>query len=159
GNSGANGGTYLGINEPASGAGSAADFLNFQNNGTSKLQVTSAGNITAAGTLSLGTASTTTGSISFKNATNSNTLTLQAGATGSNLTFTLPTADGGRGTCLRANGSAVLSFQSCAASGSGVTSLDALTGALTINNSSGAGSTVTINNAKADASTKGIATF
>src|SRR4029077_9364361 len=112
----------------------AADFLNFQNNGTSKLQVTSTGNVTAAGTLSLGTASTTTGSISLKNSTNSNTLTLQAGATGSNLTFTLPTADGSNGNCLETNGSATLSFQACAASGSGVTSLDALTGALTINN-------------------------
>ena len=43
GNSAVNGGTYLGINLPASGAGSTADFLNLQNNGTVALKVTSAG--------------------------------------------------------------------------------------------------------------------
>jgi len=49
GNSVANGGTYIGINEPASGAGSAADFVNFQLNGTSKLLVTNGGAVTATG--------------------------------------------------------------------------------------------------------------
>jgi len=43
GNSSTNGGTYIGLNVPGSGAGSAADILNFQNNGTSVLQVTSTG--------------------------------------------------------------------------------------------------------------------
>jgi hypothetical protein len=47
GNTATNGGTYLGINEPASGnAGTAADFLNFQNNGTSVFKISSAGAIT-----------------------------------------------------------------------------------------------------------------
>ncbi len=46
GNSVANGGTYLGINAPSSGAGSVADFINFQANGTSKLKVDINGNIT-----------------------------------------------------------------------------------------------------------------
>jgi hypothetical protein len=49
GNSAANGGTYLGLNAPSSGAGSAADFLNFQTNGTYKLKVTSAGLLDAVG--------------------------------------------------------------------------------------------------------------
>jgi fibronectin-binding autotransporter adhesin len=53
GNTAANGGTYIGLNEPASGAGSAADFLNFQVNGTSKLKVTNTGAITAAGALTV----------------------------------------------------------------------------------------------------------
>jgi hypothetical protein len=47
GNAAANGGTYLGLNAPAAGAGSAADFLNFQLNGVNKLLVTNAGAVTA----------------------------------------------------------------------------------------------------------------
>jgi hypothetical protein len=60
GNSVTNGGTYLGINEPGSGAGSVADFLNFETNGTSKLKVDSSGNIAEAGTLSVGTGASLT---------------------------------------------------------------------------------------------------
>jgi fibronectin-binding autotransporter adhesin len=245
GNTTANGGTYLGLNEPASGAGSAADFLNFQVNGTPKLQVTNAGNITGgtfntatisggsltggtfsagsvsggsltassvnglnvssgtissptisgtitgsgspiitgfgtingqtisssanftgtlavqgAGSLTLGTPSANTGAIILNNSTNAHTLTLQSGATASNLTFTLPTADGGNGSCLQTNGSGMLSFQSCTGGpGGGVSSLDAQTGILTLNNSTGSSGAITINNAKADGSTEGIATF
>jgi parallel beta-helix repeat protein len=48
GNSAANGGTYLSINAPAAGAGSAADFINLQGNGASKFKVDAAGNITGA---------------------------------------------------------------------------------------------------------------
>lgn len=47
----------------------------------------------------------------------------------------------------------------CGTGGSVVSSLDGLTGTLTIANSSGSSSTITINNAAADGSTKGIATF
>ncbi len=51
-------------------------------------------------------------------------------------------------------------FSTCPGSGSSpVTSLDGLSGALTINNSTGSGTAITINNAAADGSTKGIATF
>jgi len=50
GNASASGGTYIGINAPNTGAGSAADFINFQNNGTTKLKVDSTGAITAATT-------------------------------------------------------------------------------------------------------------
>jgi hypothetical protein len=46
-----------------------------------------------------------------------------------------------------------------ASSGSGVTSLNGLTGDLTLANASGAGSTITIDNAAADGTTKGIAAF
>lgn len=70
--------------------------------------------------LELGVQSTTTGQAVFRNATNGNSLTLQAGATGSNLTFTLPTADGSSGQCLSTNGSGGLSFAACGGiSGSG----------------------------------------
>ena len=61
GNSAANGGTYLSVNAPASGAGSAADYANFLANGTSKFKVTSAGNVTVAGTL--GVTGTITGGV------------------------------------------------------------------------------------------------
>jgi|GEM_PF-2845916 len=52
GNTAANGGTYIGLNAPSSGAGSAADFANFQNNGTSKFKIDSTGNVTANGSYS-----------------------------------------------------------------------------------------------------------
>jgi len=53
GNAAASGGTYLGINLPSSGAGSAADFLNFQNNNTVEFKVTSAGVATINGGLTV----------------------------------------------------------------------------------------------------------
>ncbi|HEU5377793.1 MAG TPA: hypothetical protein VFV38_20410, partial [Ktedonobacteraceae bacterium] len=72
GNASANGGTYLGLNAPNTGAGSAADFVNFQKNGSSKFSITNAGITTSAtslltplldtasaGTLSLGTTTAT----------------------------------------------------------------------------------------------------
>jgi fibronectin-binding autotransporter adhesin len=48
GNAVANGGTYIGLNEPAAGAGSAADFLNFQVGGTFKLKVSNTGVVNSA---------------------------------------------------------------------------------------------------------------
>src|SRR5581483_7309964 len=105
GNNSTNGGTYLGINEPSSGAGSAADFLNFQNNGTSELQVTSAGTVTANGNLSvkgstgitIGVAGSTTGNLNLANATSSRLVVLQGlNPTGSgNATIQLPSIAGG----------------------------------------------------------------
>jgi trimeric autotransporter adhesin len=68
-------------------------------------------------------------------------------------------ATGSNGQCLMVV-SGTPAFGTCPGSGSSpVTSLDGLTGVLTINNSTGSGTTVTINNAKADGLTKGIATF
>ncbi len=49
GNALANGGTYLGINSPASGAGSTADLVNLQVAGTSKLRLDSGGNLYGSG--------------------------------------------------------------------------------------------------------------
>lgn len=63
---------------------------------------------------------------------------------------------GGSGLCLLSTVGAP-AFSACPGGGGGVTSLDSLTGALTIANSSGAGTTITIDNASTSA--KGIAQF
>jgi fibronectin-binding autotransporter adhesin len=47
-------GTYLGVNEPASGNGSAADFLDFENNGAVALKVDKTGLINTAAGLAVG---------------------------------------------------------------------------------------------------------
>jgi hypothetical protein len=49
GNAVANGGTYLGINAPASGAGSAADLINLQVAGSSQLRLDTVGNLYGSG--------------------------------------------------------------------------------------------------------------
>jgi hypothetical protein len=124
--------------------------------------VTASGNVIIQGSnaLTLGTASTNYGAVSFKNAANANTLTLQSGITTGNLTLTLPVSDGTNGQCLKTNGTAALGFADCTGgAGGGVTSLNGLTGVISLANANGVGSTITIDNAKADASTKGIATF
>lgn len=61
--------------------------------------------------------------------------------------------------CLLSNGSGnAPTWQTCPGA-NGVTSLDGLTGSITLANSSGSAGTVTINNAAADGSTKGLAAF
>jgi hypothetical protein len=139
------------------GSGSITNSANLSESGST---VTDSGSliIQSAGGLSLGTASGNNGATVFNNSTNSNTLTLQSGATASNLTFTLPTADGGNGACLETNGAGHLSFNSCTGgAGGGVTSLDSQAGIVNLANSSGSGGTVTINNASTSA--QGIAEF
>jgi hypothetical protein len=60
GNIAANGGTYIGLNAPSSGAGSAADFVNLQINGISKFKVDNTGIVNAAARYSVaGSASLT----------------------------------------------------------------------------------------------------
>jgi len=60
------------------------------------------GNATIAGTLSVGTASTTAGTLTLTNSSKANTLVLQPGATSAS--YTLPTAQGAAGTTLQKNG-------------------------------------------------------
>lgn len=85
--------------------------------------VTNASGVLSFGTtLALGTASTTNGVITLLNSTNANTFTLQPGVTGSNLTFTLPTADAGVANGpLVSNGSGTLSFGTTIGLGKGST--------------------------------------
>ena len=104
GNTSANGGTYLGINEPSSGAGSAADFLNFENNGASKLEVTSSGALTEAGQLTVsGGGIAVTGNSTISGTLGSLTgLTLASGNISGATTITGGTIDAT--TALQANG-------------------------------------------------------
>lgn len=71
-------------------------------------------------TMILGVASSATGSLLFRNSTNANRISFQAGATSSNLDFTWPIADGSAGQCLQTNGSGILSFGACGGGGGGV---------------------------------------
>lgn len=128
----------------------------------STVTISGAANILVeGGTGSFGQGSTATGKIVLYNSSNNNTVSLQSGASTSNLTFTLPSSDGSAGQCLTTNASGVLSFNDCLSGAgggsSGVASLNGLSGALSVANATASGSTITIN----DASTaqKGIAQF
>jgi hypothetical protein len=69
--------------------------------------------------------------------------------------LTLPSSDGTSGQCLATNGSSTLGFASCVSNA--VLSLNGLSGALMLNNSSASGSGITIDDA--GTSQKGIAQF
>jgi len=99
-----------------------------------------------------------TGNVSINNLSLSNPLTVSSGGTGASSLAnngvligqgTNPVTgvtSSAAGQCLISTAGAP-SFQTCPGSSAGVTSLDGLTGALTIANSSGAGTTITIDNA------------
>lgn len=53
GNTATNGGTYIGLNTPPSGAGSAADLIHLQANNVSRFKVANSGNTTINGTVSV----------------------------------------------------------------------------------------------------------
>lgn len=101
-----NGGTYLGINEPSTLAGSVADFVEFENNGVSKFNVNSTGNITSAGGIAAGgynpgQFSDTTTPVTHTVTQNALTYNLSStsGTTAANISTTfnitgLPTTDG-----------------------------------------------------------------
>jgi hypothetical protein len=134
---------------PGSGSDSAT-FFQIQNAaGTRELTVDTVGN-----QLILGTVSSLTGGLALANAGSAFTISLQGAAqTGGSSTLTLPNTAGVNDTvCLK-------TLANCNGLGSNVSSLDLLSGALTINNSTGTGSAITINDSAADGTTKGIATF
>jgi fibronectin-binding autotransporter adhesin len=134
-------------------AGRIAKFTGVQNVEDSLLSesgstVTTSGNLTVTGTLSLGNA------LSVANGgTGRTTLTLNGVLVGQGA-GALASVTGTSGQCLTVDGSGVPVFGSC---GGGISSLNGLTGALTIANASGAGTTITLNDATTAA--KGIASF
>lgn len=72
-----------------------------------------AGSFTSANSLALGTLSSATGKISFKNAATAFSMNIQSGATsGANYTLTLPVDDGTANQVLTTNGSGALSWES-----------------------------------------------
>ena len=98
------------------GAGSTIVLSLPQSIATSSTPTFASMTLTAASSLTLGTASTNTGAIILKNSSNANTTTIQSGAAGASIVFTLPTDDGDSGEVLTTNGSGVLSWE---AAGSG----------------------------------------
>ncbi len=127
--------------------------------------LTATGNLVLQGanSLAVGTASTNAGSIAFYNTAGANTVSIQApnANPGSNLVLRLPSSDGGNGDCLKTDSAGNLSFGTCLSGsgggGSGVISLDGLSGTLTISNATGSGSNITIDDATTTA--RGIASF
>lgn len=69
----------------------------------------------ASATIQIGSASVLSGKILLRNSTNANTLTIQPGATGGNITFTLPTGVGSSGQFLQTDGAGVLSWAAAGA--------------------------------------------
>lgn len=130
------------------------------------LTTTSAGNITATpssasglfnvvtGNLRVGTGATPDMTLNGEDAFIEGTLEVD-GTSRFDGDVHLPNIATSTGNNLCINGSNVV----IQCSGSGVTSVNALSGALTIANASGVGSTITINDAAADGATKGIAAF
>ncbi len=120
----------------------------------------------SGGDLTLGTSGLggNTGVLKLNNDTNANTVSLQSGVSSSNLTFTLPTADGSANQCIKTDSFGALSFGDCLSGGGGggggVVSLNSQSGVVTLNNAQSLlVGTVTIDNAVADGATKGIAAF
>jgi hypothetical protein len=69
--------------------------------------------------ISLGVASSASGGVIFKNATNANTITMNAGTTSASWVFTLPTTDGNSGEFLQTNGSGVTTWATVTATPAG----------------------------------------
>jgi hypothetical protein len=98
--------------------------------------------VQGSGALKLGTASSASGSILFRNSAGANTITLQAPGANptSNYTLTLPQNLGSSGDCLKDSGSGALSFGNCA---TGVT-----TNLQDVYNNSSSPATITLANGK-----------
>jgi len=108
-------GTASQITVTDNGAGSTVVLSTPQNIATTSTPTFASETLTGASSLTLGTASTNTGAIIFKNSTNANNLTIQAGATSGATTLTLPVDDGTAGQFLKTDGAGVLSWDAAGA--------------------------------------------
>lgn len=105
--------TKLGATQTTNDTGLAAS-------GSSPTTNTTGGAILQGGGLTLGTASTTNGTLVLRNSTNANTVTLQTGTTSSSYSLVLPTAVGTTGQCLSttvAGAVSTLGWATCNGSG------------------------------------------
>lgn len=102
--------------------------------------------LTGANTLGLGTASTSTGSVNFKNATNANLFTITSGVSGAALAWTLPTAaPGGANYLLNVDADGTMGYTDPASLGGGsgdVTDVGNCTGGACLDGSSDGGSSL-----------------
>ena len=136
------------------------DFTNFD--------VSSGGTVTAAGDMVIQGGDLTAGTASqaasiLLHDGDGETITFALPDVSASYVLTLPTAVGGADQCLKAqNGTGTLFWDNClgGTGGGGITSVDGQTGpAISINNAIGAANAITIDNAAADGTTKGIAAF
>jgi hypothetical protein len=67
-------------------------FVGYANNTSGNFLMSTGGSVTGLNSITLGTPSTTVGSILLKNATNNNTTTIKSGVAAANFTLTLPTS-------------------------------------------------------------------
>lgn len=89
--------------------------------------------------VALGTSTDYNGMLIYNNASNTNTVTIQSGATSSNYTLTLPTAQGAAGTFLQNNGAGILSWATASGIGpTGPTGAQGIQGATGANGTDGA---------------------
>jgi len=152
-NSGAGSGT---VQSPGGTAGKIAKFTGVQTIADSLLSesgttVTVGGDLSVTGGLTLGTA------LGVSNGgTGATSLTTNGVVIGQGSGALTAVAAGSSGLCFMSTAGAP-AFSACPGGGGGVTSLNGLTGALTVANASAAGSTITINDAST--SQKGIAQF
>jgi hypothetical protein len=123
-------------------------------NGTT---VTVGGNFAVTGTSNFTGALTLTTALTVPNGgTGATSLATNGVVLGQGASALTTVTAGGSGLCFLSTAGAP-AFASCPSNG--VTSLNSLTGALTIANATTGGSTITLNNAAADGATKGIAAF
>jgi parallel beta-helix repeat protein len=143
GNSAANGGTYIGLNAPTSGAGSAADLINLQHGGTSVLKVTAAGDISINNVATQNILSSSSGAVTLGNSSLGDSTTVNGDgiSMASQRGISLTTLNGYGTTVKTSTTNSTTAFQVQNASGTSVLNVDTTsqsvtigTGGLTINN-------------------------
>lgn len=168
-------GNCVGVGSSITGSGTAGRIAKFTGTGNIANSIISddGTTVSVAGNLAVGVASSSNGTLTFKNSTNANTITVQPGtAPTGNVTLSLPNqsgtfAVGAIGPIVLDATTGQISCPTCltgGTGGAGVSSIQgttsgssAITGALTLNNALTSGSIITIDNAST--TQKGIAQF